>query len=121
MSLADEIEEGATVAHFAAAQQEAQLESFEQRWRKLVSVLERVVRRAGVRLSAEEAAATDRLERLEERMGKFEETLEEVTTYLGVGFDRLDRLQRPRPLDEEEARSEWMYPVVELVEDTAQH
>jgi hypothetical protein len=65
-------------------------------------MLDRIIQRAGVRINAEDAAATDRLERLERQVERFGEKLEDVCEYLGLGFDAQDRIRRPPALYNDE-------------------
>jgi hypothetical protein len=85
---------------------------FEKRVRSLIGLLERVVTRAGIRISADDAAAMDRLESLENKVGKLGEKVEAVCKYLGIAFDKQDEIRRPPLLiDDEYAKVEWMFPV----------
>jgi hypothetical protein len=68
------------MAREVAEEREARLSNLEERCGSLIVLLEKVVRQTGTRVSAEDQGMMERLERLEEQMGRFGEKLETVVS-----------------------------------------
>jgi hypothetical protein len=76
--LADDLEYVSAVAREAAEEREACLSQLEEQCNSLVVLLEQVVARTGTRMSREDQGVMERLERLEEQMGRFGEKLQRL-------------------------------------------
>jgi uncharacterized protein with HEPN domain len=101
-ALGENIEYVAAAAREVEEDRHERMERLELRWMSLTGMLDRIIHRAGVRINAEDAAAMDRLERLERQVERFGEKLEDVCEYLGMGFDAQDRVRRPPALYHDE-------------------
>jgi hypothetical protein len=69
--------------------------------------------RAGITITADDAAAMDRLEDLEKKVETLGGKVEAVCKYLGIEFDKQDEIRRRPRLDEEfgPEHVEWMFPM----------